>query len=81
MNILNVVVELIISNLSEQYLDRLLLIISNLLDTSRHLEYYLHWAENLLTFHGPKVKSQQNMPALLSLQKSLSRKYEQLSKL
>ncbi|KAF2898642.1 hypothetical protein ILUMI_07536 [Ignelater luminosus] len=74
-------VELTISNLSEQYLDRLLLIIANLLDNSRHLEYYLLWAENLLTLHGPKVKSQQNMPALLSLQKSLNRKYEQLSKL
>lgn len=68
-------------SLGERYIERLLVIISGALERSRHLEFYLHWAQTVLTVHGPKIKSQQSMPALLSLQKCLSRKYEQLSKM
>lgn len=50
-------------------MERLLLIVSSALDSSRHLEYYLCWAQNLLTLHGPKIKAQKNMPALLALEK------------
>ncbi|KAF5295110.1 hypothetical protein FQA39_LY13261 [Lamprigera yunnana] len=74
-------VELIISNLSIQYVERLLHILANFLDNSRHLEYYLHWVESLFTLHGSSIKAQMNMPAILALQKSLTRKYEQLAKL
>ncbi|KAK9700457.1 WD domain, G-beta repeat [Popillia japonica] len=74
-------VELTISTLGEQYVERLLTILANSLDTSRHLEYYLHWTQHVLTYHGPRIKAQQNMPALISLQKSLTRKYDQLSKI
>lgn len=74
-------VELTISTLGEQYVERLLTILANSLDTSRHLEYYLHWTQHVLTYHGPRIKAQQNMPALISLQKSLTRKYDQLSKM
>lgn len=35
----------------------------------------------ILTLHGPKLKPHQNLPALLAVQKSLTRKYDQLSKL
>lgn len=74
-------VELTISTLGEQYVERLLSIIANALDNSRHLEYYLTWTQHLLTYHGPRIKPQQNMPALICLQKSLSRKYETLAKM
>ncbi|CAH0559225.1 unnamed protein product [Brassicogethes aeneus] len=74
-------VELTISNLSEQYVERILLIIASALDNSRHLEYYLLWAQNLLTVHGPRIKPQKNLPALLALEKSLIRKNEQISKI
>ncbi|KAK4882916.1 hypothetical protein RN001_006235 [Aquatica leii] len=74
-------VELTVSSLSEQYVERLLRIVANFLDNSRHLEYYLHWIECIFTIHGPSIKPQQNLPAILALQKSLTRKYEQLSKL
>lgn len=74
-------VELLISNLSEQFIERLLQTLAEFLDNSRHVEFYLHWTESILTIHGPKIKAQQNMPALLSLQKSLTKKYEQLAKL
>lgn len=74
-------IELIVVNLSEKYVEKLLLILASALETTRHLEFYLHWAQIVLSVHGAKIKPQQNMPALLSLQKCLSRKYEELSKM
>ncbi|XP_017785717.1 PREDICTED: periodic tryptophan protein 2 homolog [Nicrophorus vespilloides] len=74
-------IELTVSTLSEKYIERLLLIVSTALDSSTHLEFYLHWAQSILTTHGLTIKAQQNMPALLALQKSLSKKYEQFSKI
>nr|XP_022904182.1 periodic tryptophan protein 2 homolog [Onthophagus taurus] len=74
-------VELVITNLGEKYIERLLIILANALDNSRHLEFYLLWAQSILTYHGPGIKSQQNMPALIAIQKSLTRKFSQLSKI
>ncbi|XP_030758339.1 periodic tryptophan protein 2 homolog [Sitophilus oryzae] len=74
-------VELLISNLQKKYISKLLVIISSGLDSSRHLEFYLYWAQHILTVHGPQITGQENMPALLSLEKSLMRKYEQISKI
>ncbi|KAJ8959273.1 hypothetical protein NQ314_006301 [Rhamnusium bicolor] len=74
-------IELIISNLGEQYIQRLLIIIASCLDSSKHLEYYLCWAQHILTIHGPKINAQKNIPSLLALEKSLVRKYEQISKI
>lgn len=74
-------IELIVTNLSEKYIEKLLLILASALESSRHLEFYLHWAQIVLSVHGPKIQPQKNMPALLSLQKCLSRKYEELSKM
>ncbi|KAJ8942237.1 hypothetical protein NQ318_003084 [Aromia moschata] len=74
-------IELIISNLGEQYVQRLLIIIASCLDSSRHLEFYLCWIQHILTLHGPKISGQKNMPALLALEKNLVRKYDQISKI
>lgn len=74
-------VELIVTNLSEHLMQRLLLIISSLLESSNHLEYYLIWAQSILTIHGPNINSLSNVSQLLALEKSLRRKYEQLSKM
>ncbi|XP_019866738.2 periodic tryptophan protein 2 homolog isoform X2 [Aethina tumida] len=74
-------IELIVSSLSIKYVERLLVIISSALDSSRHFEYYLLWAQNILTIHGPNIRSQKNLPALLALEKSLLRKQEQISKI
>ncbi|CAG9825111.1 unnamed protein product [Phaedon cochleariae] len=49
--------------------------------SSRHLEYYLHWAQQILTVHGPKINAQKCIPTLLALEKSLVRKNEQISKI
>ncbi|XP_050305547.1 periodic tryptophan protein 2 homolog [Anthonomus grandis grandis] len=74
-------VQLIVSSLQEQFIERLLLIIASGLDSSRHLEYYLYWIQHTLTIHGPKISGQKSMPALLALEKCLVRRYEQISKL
>ncbi|CAH1981259.1 unnamed protein product [Acanthoscelides obtectus] len=74
-------IELVILDLTEDYIKRLILIISGFIDNSRHLEYYICWAQQILTLHLPKINVQQNLPALLSLEKSMIRKYEQLSKI
>lgn len=74
-------IELIVVNLSEKYIEKLLLVLAGVIENSRHLEFYLNWSQTILSVHGPKIKPQQNMPALLSLQKCLSRRYEELSKM
>ncbi|XP_060523591.1 periodic tryptophan protein 2 homolog [Cylas formicarius] len=71
-------VELIVSGLGERCVKKLLLIIASGLDNSRHLEFYLNWATHILTCYGPRIKGQ-NIPALISLEKSLIRRHEQLS--
>nr|XP_023014507.1 periodic tryptophan protein 2 homolog [Leptinotarsa decemlineata] len=74
-------IELIVSTLEYKYIQRLLMTIATFLESSRHLEFYLCWTQHILTLHGPKIQAQKHMPTLLALEKSLVRKYEQLSKL
>ncbi|CAH1131380.1 unnamed protein product [Ceutorhynchus assimilis] len=74
-------VQLIVSSLQDRLVERLLLIIASGLDSSRHLEYYLYWTQHVLTIHGPKITGQKHMPAILALEKSLVRRFEQISKL
>ncbi|KAL3276990.1 hypothetical protein HHI36_012350 [Cryptolaemus montrouzieri] len=74
-------VELIINTLSIQYVQRLLLILAEALGTSRHVEYYLIWIQCILSIHGPSIKIQKNMPAILALEKVLVRRYQELSKI
>jgi len=74
-------VQLIVSDLPNRFIARLLLIVASGLDSSRHLEYYLFWIQHTLTIHGSKISGQKNMPALLALEKSLLRRYGQISKL
>ncbi|CAH1183241.1 unnamed protein product [Phaedon cochleariae] len=74
-------IELVVSSLEEKHVQRLLLVIATYLESSRHLEYYLHWAQQILTVHGPKINAQKCIPTLLALEKSLVRKNEQISKI
>ncbi|XP_076275558.1 periodic tryptophan protein 2 homolog [Rhynchophorus ferrugineus] len=74
-------VELLVMNLPSKYIEKLLMIIATGLENSRHIEYYLYWCQHILTVHGTNINGQKNMPALLSLEKGLIRKYEQLSKI
>lgn len=61
------------------YVERMLEFISKQVSTSHHIEFYLNWATKILTIHAGKeyVFKQQS---LISIQDSLTRKYEALSK-
>lgn len=65
--------------LPDMYVERLLEFVSKQISTSHHIEFYLSWATKLLTTHAPKenVLKQQS---LISIQDSLQRKYDALSK-
>lgn len=71
--------ELIVRSLPDAYAERTLQFIAKYLNTSHHVEFYLNWACSILTFHGPKYNILSHQ-SLLTLQQSLSRKYELLSK-
>lgn len=61
------------------YVERLLEFVSKQISSSHHVEFYLSWATKLLTTHASKenVLKQQS---LISIQDSLQRKYDSLSK-
>ncbi|XP_018785089.1 PREDICTED: periodic tryptophan protein 2 homolog [Bactrocera latifrons] len=73
-------IKLICSTLPETFAPALLQILARGLQTSRHLEFYLEWCTGLLTTHGNKSDLLQHH-ALLSLQESLSQKYESLNRI
>uniref|UniRef100_A0A4W3JW44 PWP2 small subunit processome component n=1 Tax=Callorhinchus milii TaxID=7868 RepID=A0A4W3JW44_CALMI len=53
------------------------------LETSRHLEFFLLWAQRLLTQHTHTLKSRsgQLLPTIHALQKSLQQQFDSVSKL
>ncbi|CAL1543305.1 unnamed protein product [Lymnaea stagnalis] len=73
----------IIENLSDTYVDKLLAFTGHMIEVSAHIEFYLLWLLPLLMTHGPKLKqrSQQVMASLRTLQRNMSRKYEDLRKI
>lgn len=62
------------------YAERILEFVSKKISESHHIEFYLSWSTQLLTIHAPKenIFKQQS---LLSVQDSLTRKYDALSKI
>jgi len=77
------IVELTVRGLPAMYAERVLKFVAPALEGTRHVEFYLLWVQNLLTTHGQHLKQtgSRSTPLLLSLQKSLTRRYEDLSKL
>ncbi|XP_077295123.1 periodic tryptophan protein 2 homolog isoform X2 [Arctopsyche grandis] len=72
-------ISLTIANLPDDYLRRVLKTISDLVEGSCHIEFYLHWISSAFTTHGSRAQGMFPMPTLLALEKGLSRKYQQLS--
>lgn len=70
---------MVTSALPDEYAHRTLQFTARQLTASRHVEFYLQWACSLLTVHGPK-EDVLSHHSLLALHESLSRKYDQLSK-
>lgn len=74
--LLFVTVNLVAASLPDIYLDKLLKFIGIILESTRHIEFYLLWIQSLVT-----TKKQLPMPILLLLQKNLSTKYNELAKM
>ena len=62
-------------------MERVLDFVALQLDKSRHLHFYLLWCQQLLTVHGQKLKQLAGklLAVLRGLQKSLTRRYEDLA--
>ncbi|XP_053312786.1 periodic tryptophan protein 2 homolog [Spea bombifrons] len=71
------------SALPELYVERLLVFLASQIESSRHLQFYLTWAHQLLMQHGQilKNRSVSLLPAIHSLQKSLQGHFSEISKL
>lgn len=69
-------VQLIVQNLPEVYLEKLLTFLAECLDNSPHLQFYLHWCTQLLITHGDNLKENFSsiMTAVRDLQKSILQK-------
>ena len=76
-------IDLIASSIPEIYVDKLLAFISTQLEKSAHLEFYLIWSQYLLYKHGNQIKQRAvaKMGILCNLEKSLTKKYEDLTKM
>lgn len=78
-------VEMTVRSLPEVYLERALKFVASSLESTHHIEFYLIWVQHLLTVYGSTLQASsreaQVTPILLTLQKNLTKKYEELSKI
>lgn len=76
-------IDIIVDLLSDVYVDKLMAFISNQIEKSAHLEFYLMWSQQILYKHGNRIKERANakMGVLCSLEKSLTKKLEDLGKI
>ncbi|XP_036413031.1 PWP2 small subunit processome component [Colossoma macropomum] len=76
-------VAVVSSSLPDVYVEKLLDFVASTLENSRHLQFYLTWAQNLLTLHGQKLKNRSGaiLPTIQQLLKSIQRHHDDLSKL
>ncbi|KAI0226931.1 Periodic tryptophan-like protein 2 [Lamellibrachia satsuma] len=76
-------IDFVSDSLPDVYVVKMLEYITGQLESSRHVEFYLQWCCHLLVRHGPRLKqtSLSLLSMLRGLQKNLSRKYTELSKI
>ncbi|KAG5267310.1 hypothetical protein AALO_G00220330 [Alosa alosa] len=76
-------IPVVCSTLPDVYVEKLLAFVGATLENSWHLQFYLTWAQSLLTIHGQKLKNRSGaiLPTIQSLQKSIQRHHDDLSKL
>lgn len=55
--------------------------VSDIIEDSSHIEFYLYFVKCILTIHGDRMQGLFSMPTLLALEKALCRKYQQLSQM
>uniref|UniRef100_A0A3P9M7G7 PWP2 small subunit processome component n=1 Tax=Oryzias latipes TaxID=8090 RepID=A0A3P9M7G7_ORYLA len=76
-------IPLVCRSLPDIYVEKLLGFLATCLEKSSHLQFYMTWAQNLLMLHGQKLKNRSGsiLATLQSLQKSIQRHFDNLSKL
>ena len=76
-------VDLVVDALPDVYVDKLLAFIAGQIEKSAHLEFYLTWSQNILYRHGNRIKQRATakMAILCNLEKSLTKKFEDLSRM
>ncbi|XP_062060510.1 periodic tryptophan protein 2 homolog [Lepus europaeus] len=76
-------IEVVSASLPELYVEKVLRFLAASFEASRHLEFYLTWAQRLLLLHGHKLKSRAGalLPAVQFLQRSIQRHLDDLSRL
>uniref|UniRef100_UPI003AAAA85B PWP2 small subunit processome component n=1 Tax=Centroberyx gerrardi TaxID=166262 RepID=UPI003AAAA85B len=76
-------IPVVCGSLPDVYVEKLLGFVAASLEKSGHLQFYLTWAQNLLMLHGQKLKNRSGaiLPTLQSLQKSIQKHFDDLSKL
>ncbi|KAM9836167.1 PWP2 small subunit processome component [Aulostomus maculatus] len=76
-------IPVVCGSLPDIYVEKLLGFLAACLEKSRHLQFYMTWAQNLLMLHGQKLKNRSGaiLPTLQALQKSIQRHRDDLSKL
>lgn len=76
-------VALVVQDLPDVYVEKMLAFLAERVDNSAHLEFYLRWCTLLLTSHGTKIKQNASslMASLRDLQKSIVQKQAELGKM
>ena len=77
------VVSLVVQELPNVYVEKLLPFLAEQLDKSPHLQFYLRWSTLLLSLHGAALKERASslMASLQYLQKSVLQKQSDLGKM
>lgn len=68
------IVELTVVSLPKMYAEKISKHIAICLMSTRHIDFYVQWVKSLLNSHQP------HQTIVLTLQKNLSKRYEELSK-
>ena len=75
-------IDIIVTTLPDTYVDKLIAFVATQIEKSKHLEFYLIWSQAILYKHGNRIKQRavSKMSILCNLEKSLTKKFEDLGK-
>ena len=76
-------IDLIVGSMSDTYVDKLMAFIATQIEKSAHIEFYLIWSQAIMYKHGNRIKQRamSKMAVLCNLEKSLTKKFDDLGKM
>jgi periodic tryptophan protein 2 len=76
-------IDIIVDSMSDIFIDKLMAFIAVQIEKSAHLEFYLTWSQAIMYKHGNRIKQRalSKMSILCNLEKSLTKKFEDLGKM